>query len=140
MNAPVEDQPDIYSGNYARAIAQLGDMVEVRVGHLTQQLPIFVRMIDKDTKWGFDNGLATLLTTMFQMNLNGYPFVLPDMVGGNAYNGDRLTKELLIRWLQANTFMPTIQFSIAPFDFDNEVFLILVHFLLSYKPTKIIRV
>lgn len=55
------------------------------------------------------------------MNLVGYPFVLPDMVGGNQYNNEKTTKELFIRWLQANTFMPAIQFSVLPWDFDTEV-------------------
>lgn len=121
LNASRGDQPNAFSSAYVRAVAQFGNMIEVRSGHRTQDLPIFVRMLDKDSKWTFDNGLPTLLTTLLQMNLNGYTFVLPDMVGGNAYNTDVVTKELFIRWLQATTFMPAIQFSAAPWDFDNEV-------------------
>ncbi|XP_054278064.1 myogenesis-regulating glycosidase-like [Macrosteles quadrilineatus] len=120
LNSDPEDQPNSYSSAYTRTVAQFGDLTEVRVGHGTQDLPIFVRMLDKDSKWTFENGLPTLLTTLFQLNLNGYTLVLPDMVGGNGYGQDVVTKELLIRWLQANTFMPAIQFSIAPFDFDEE--------------------
>lgn len=82
---------------------------------------MFVRMLDKDSKWSFENGLETLITTLLVMNIQGYPWVLPDMVGGNAYDYDVVDKELFIRWLQANTFMPSIQFSIAPWDFDYEV-------------------
>lgn len=33
----------------------------------TQDLPIFVRMIDKDTYWTFENGLPTLITTLLQV-------------------------------------------------------------------------
>jgi len=55
------------------------------------------------------------------MNLAGYPFVLPDMIGGNSYNNDVITKELFIRWMQATIFMPTMQFSKPPWDFDEEV-------------------
>lgn len=54
--------------------------------------------------------------------MNGYPFVLPDMIGGNVYNGDILTKELYIRWLQATVFMPSLQFSKSPWEFDREVY------------------
>lgn len=50
----------------------------------------------------------------------GYPFVLPDMVGGNAY-GISPSKELFVRWAQANAFMPAIQFSILPWNYDDEV-------------------
>lgn len=55
------------------------------------------------------------------MNINGYPFVLPDMIGGNVYGSDKVSKELFIRWLEANVFMPSVQFSVVPWDFDNEV-------------------
>jgi hypothetical protein len=78
-------------------------------------------MTDKDTYWTFENGLPTLVTTLLQMNMNGYPLVLPDMIGGNGYN-EPPSKELFIRWLQANVFMPSMQFSYVPWDFDNEVF------------------
>lgn len=40
------------------------------------------------------------------------------MVGGNGYYGAP-DSELFIRWLQANTFMPSIQFSYVPWDFEN---------------------
>lgn len=49
----------------------------------------------------------------------GYPFVLPDMIGGNGYDST-VTKELFIRWLQANVFMPSLQYSYVPWDFDDE--------------------
>ena len=46
--------------------------------------------------------------------------MLPDMIGGNGYADDPLdqsqipSKEMFIRWLQANIFMPAIQFSFVP--------------------------
>ena len=43
--------PDDYSSGYARMASQLGSMIEVRVGSRTQDLPIFVRMLDKDSTW-----------------------------------------------------------------------------------------
>lgn len=103
-----------------KTCAQFGDLIEVRSAYKSQDLPIFVRIVDKDTRWGFENGLRTLITTLLQMNLAGYPLVLPDMVGGNLYDGDSITGELFIRWLQANTFMPSVQFSLVPWDFKEE--------------------
>lgn len=83
-------------------------------------------MVDRDSIWGLNNGLPTIITTTIQMNLNGYTLVLPDMIGGNGYNldheqADLPSKELFIRWVQANTFLPAMQFSFAPWNFDNEV-------------------
>lgn len=133
--------PKFYSGSleyphkilkdYVKTCAKLGDLVEVRSAQATQTLPIFVRMIDKDTEWSDANGLRSLITTLLQMNMVGYPFVLPDMIGGNGYNGVRPDAEIFIRWLQANTFMPSIQFSYVPWDFPEtpEVFLTFHKFL-----------
>ena len=94
--------------------------LEVRVGVRTQRLPVFVRMMDKESRWGDDNGLATLIPHVLTFGLLGYPFALPDMVGGNAYHGlpDR---ELYVRWLEANVLMPAIQLSIPPWHYDEEV-------------------
>lgn len=60
------------------------------------------------------------------MNLNGYVMVLPDMVGGNGYGKTETDSnppdaELYIRWLAVNVFMPTIQFSYCPWQYDDEV-------------------
>ena len=56
----------------------LGSMIEVRVGSKTQDLPIFVRMLDKDSKWTIEeNGLKSVLTSALVMSILGYPFVLP---------------------------------------------------------------
>jgi hypothetical protein len=46
--------PDEYSIGYARMASRLGKMIEVRTGCQTQDLPIFVRMLDKDSKWVCD--------------------------------------------------------------------------------------
>ena len=51
----------------------------------------------------------------------GYPFILPDMIGGNVYNNEDLpSEELFIRWMQLNAFMPAMQFSISPWQYDDE--------------------
>ncbi|XP_048484586.1 myogenesis-regulating glycosidase isoform X1 [Plutella xylostella] len=119
QNGDIELHPGHIVQTYVRAVAKFGPMIEVRTGMRTQDLPVFVRMVDKDTYWGFNNGLATLVTTLLSMNLNGYTLVLPDMIGGNGYN-EAPSKELFIRWLQANVFMPTLQYSFVPWDHDDE--------------------
>ena len=49
-------------------------------------MPIFTRLMDKDSHWGRDNGLRSLIPSVLFYGIVGYPFVLPDMIGGNAYN------------------------------------------------------
>lgn len=119
--------PSSLTRAYIHTVAQFGDMVEVRAGQGTQDLPIFIRMIDKDSRWDWNNGLPTLITTLLQLNIAGYPLVLPDMIGGNGYEGAP-DKELFIRWLAANVFMPSLQFSYVPWDYDAQTITISQNF------------
>jgi len=52
--------------------AKLGPMIEIRVGCRTQDLPVFVRMIDRDSKWGMDNGLKSVITATLAFSVMGY--------------------------------------------------------------------
>ena len=84
--------PDFYGQIYAQAATRtVGNGLEVRIGLHTQELPIFVRMLDKDSVVGYDNGLQTLIPTALTFGLLGYPFILPDMIGGNAYRNGSAT-------------------------------------------------
>ncbi|ODM99332.1 hypothetical protein Ocin01_07359 [Orchesella cincta] len=113
--------PNVYSTKYVETCAKFGGLVETRVAHQTQKHGVFVRMLDKDSRWGHDNGLRSLIPTLLQFGIVGYPFVLPDMIGGNAYGGGVPSKQLYIRWMQANILFPAVQFSIVPWTFDDEV-------------------
>lgn len=115
-----------FAANYDNESQADGSRAEVRVGHFTQDLPIMVRMTDRDTRWGLDNGLHSVIITALSMGLMGYPFVLPDVIGGNNYvNGDLDAVgaiddvELYIRWMQLVTFLPSMQFSIPPWDLEE---------------------
>jgi alpha-glucosidase (family GH31 glycosyl hydrolase) len=78
-------------------------------------------MLDKDSNWDNTNGLKTLINTALTFGILGYPFILPDMIGGNAYSGMKPDRELFIRWLQSTSLMPAMQFSIVPWQYDEEV-------------------
>lgn len=39
------------------------------------------------------------------------------MIGGNGY-GEKPDGELIVRWAQANTFMPSMQFSYLPWEYN----------------------
>ena len=61
----------------------------------------------------------TMIPTAFLFSTIGYPFILPDMIGGNVYNNEGLpSSELFIRWMQLNAFLPSMQFSISPWQYE----------------------
>ncbi len=104
--------PNMYSDYYARwGLAHRG--VEMRSGYFAQNLPILFRQFDKASHFGFNNGLASVMTQILAMGIIGYPFVLPDMIGGNEYL-NKASEELYIRWVELNSFLPYMQFSIPP--------------------------
>lgn len=108
--------PNMYSDYYARW-GLLHKGVEMRSAYFSQNLPILFRQFDKASHWGFNNGLASVMTQILAMGIAGYPFVLPDMIGGNEYL-NKASEELFVRWIQLNTFLPYMQFSIPPFRED----------------------
>jgi alpha-glucosidase (family GH31 glycosyl hydrolase) len=112
--------PIEYCDNYNRETTAHFPWNETRVGIYSQKLGIVQRLIDKHSIWGPENGLAALIPEMIIVSMRGYPYAMPDMIGGNQYDGDRADKELLIRWAQASALMPLIQFSIGPWHFDEE--------------------
>lgn len=116
--------PNTYTAEWAKLGYEADPDVrcqELRVGHRTQHLPVMVRMMDKSSGWSHNNGLRSVIPHALTFSLLGYPFILPDMVGGNAYHLTYPDRELFIRWLQVNVFMPFIQFSICPWQYDNVV-------------------
>ncbi|RMF41401.1 MAG: glycoside hydrolase, partial [Anaerolineae bacterium] len=110
-----------YTRRYVEFVAQFAAQasppmpVEVRAAWNNQRLPLFVRLWDKSTVWGQDNGLQSVIPGLLHLGLTGYPFVLPDMIGGNAYRHEP-DAELLIRWTQLNALLPAMQFSLAPWE------------------------
>jgi alpha-glucosidase (family GH31 glycosyl hydrolase) len=108
--------PNEYTKIYVDAVAKHHRLTEVRSGWRNQAAPIFFRQWDKTTSWGLDNGLHSVLTGALAMSLAGYPFILPDMVGGNEYD-EKADADMMIRWTQLNALLPSMQFSLAPWDY-----------------------
>jgi alpha-glucosidase (family GH31 glycosyl hydrolase) len=111
--------PNEYTHRYVDFVSRHYRLTEVRAGWCNQRAPIFFRQWDKWSTWGLDNGLHSVLTGLLSLGLSGYPFILPDMIGGNAYDA-QADAELLVRWTQLNALLPAMQFSLAPWDFGDE--------------------
>jgi len=180
----VMEDPNEYCGHWARLAARFGGGGEVRCAHRSQDAGLWTREFDKDSRWSLQNGLRALVTSALQLGVLGYPFVLPDMVGGNAYSDEMTSssdagvaldsteqppvddtretrhtfsagasaggptalvppagatapsnasaqpasslfygtlppRELYVRWCFANALLPAVQFSIAPWQYDE---------------------
>lgn len=119
---PSPEQNGSFTTQYVEfAYSVFGSQVVVTVGNFSQHLPVMVRMSDKYSTWGSDNGLHSVLITTLSMGIMGYPFVLPAVIGGNsAYiNNSINAMELYVRWMQLVTFLPSMQFSVPPWDYEQ---------------------
>jgi len=112
--------PRHYADRYVQWVAQHWSWTEVRTGWRSQRHGLMFREWDKWSRWGIDNGLHSVLTQALTLSMIGYPFILPDMIGGNAYNEENPDCELLVRWTQLSALLPAMQFSIPPWQFGDE--------------------
>lgn len=116
MKSPAE-----YTRRWIQKIVPHFTIAEVRSGvRGCQNAPPMFRMFDKFSTWGLENGLASVLAALLTAGILGYPFCLPDYIAGNAYGEDVPDAELLIRWAQATSAMPAMQFSIPPWSMGDE--------------------
>ncbi|MGB9718415.1 MAG: glycoside hydrolase family 31 protein [Thermoproteota archaeon] len=112
--------PNQYTDEWLRYIFENHyDLAESRVGYLAQRFGIIAREGDKESSWGIDNGLYAAVTQALTLSMVGYPYIMPDMIGGNQYKY-RCGKELFIRWVEAASLMPVVEYSITPWTFDEE--------------------
>ena len=109
-----------YQDIYNRETAAHFAWQETRVGVYSQPLGVVQRLIDKNSVWGIENGLASVVPEAINVSLRGYSFLMPDMIGGNQYDNDKIDRELMIRWAQASALMPLMQFSRGAWHFDDE--------------------
>jgi alpha-glucosidase (family GH31 glycosyl hydrolase) len=112
--------PSQYADYYNREAVAYFPYSESRVGVLSQPTGIVQRLQDKQSSWSARNGLAAMIGQVFTVSLRGFFHVMPDIVGGNEYTREPISKELLVRWAQASALLPLIQYSKGPWHYDEE--------------------
>ena len=85
LNATEDEVPEVWTRNYMKLVASFGNGIECRCGRDTMEYPVIVRIIDRDSQWVADTGINSLVPAVLTIGLIGYPFVLPDMVGGDNF-------------------------------------------------------
>lgn len=110
--------PNYYTKYYVQMASNFS-LAEVRVGYKSQSFPIYIRLLDRISHWPTENGLKSVLTAVLTLSILGYPYIIPDMVGGNAYYYTP-NQELYVRWAQLSAFLPCVQFSLPPWSFGPQ--------------------
>ena len=96
---PLSD-PSTFTRRYTEMAIPFSERAELRVGYQSQNISCFFRIIDRDSVWGYELGLKSIIPTVLTISILGYQFVLPDMIGGNAYPNRTTGMVLHHIWLQ----------------------------------------
>ncbi|XP_035218734.1 myogenesis-regulating glycosidase-like isoform X2 [Stegodyphus dumicola] len=116
--------PDNFLSLYLRLASQTSTYLGVSVGFQSQHISAFVRLAPRTSTWDASTGLKSIIPAVLTLGLLGYPLVNPGSVGGDIFPSPNVTmpdKELYIRWLQLAAFMPVVQLSVPPGDYDLDV-------------------
>jgi len=101
------DTRNDYTLRYINWIAENYRFCEVRSGWKNQSCPVFFRLWDIWSTWGHDNGLRSIIPSTLSLSLAGYPFVFPDMIGGNAYF--HFPSNRVITWFVQRILVPMLE-------------------------------
>ncbi|GIY92344.1 myogenesis-regulating glycosidase [Caerostris extrusa] len=74
----------------------------------------------RTVSWDSLSGLGSVIPEVLTLGILGYPLVNPGSVGGDG-SGEIPSKELYLRWMELVVFLPIVQFTITPGDYDQEV-------------------
>ena len=96
-----------YTHLYIKWISENFSFCEVRSAWKNQASPIFFRLWDLWSVWGYDNGLRSIIPSTLSMSLVGYPFVFPDMIGGNAYF--TFPRNRFFNWIIQKFLVPLVE-------------------------------
>ena len=122
--------PGKFVTGFVTMIENLNEEVSVMqttCGYQSQKFPVYVQLAKKESRWDSANGLQSIIPAVLTLGIMGYPFVIPDIVGGSGYSvnisdtSEVPDKELYIRWLQVAIYMPVLKFSFTPWDLGKDV-------------------
>lgn len=116
-----------YTQKYAEFCGQFGGNGEMRAAFKQQaKYPGWTRFLDLTSSWAAGNGLRSIIPKALTFSITGYPWLMSDMIGGNQGGVDQVwevpERELFIRWAQLAMFLPTVQFSLTPWEPGYDAF------------------
>ncbi len=110
--------PELNPNDHTTYFAKIGlqfPLNEYRASWKMAGLPLAQRLRDKNHTW---EDLQKLIPDLMSQSLMGYAYTCPDMIGGGEYGSFEdlatIDEELVVRSAQVHTFMPMMQFSVAP--------------------------
>lgn len=127
------DNPDVYNTLLTSKLQSSLTLIGVSGAVGIPRPPAFLSLPPVNSSW---EGLKTTIVAALGYGVIGYPFIIPNPVGGDFLieNNDTRTLtyhsmpppplpdiELYIRWMQLATFLPVLRFTHLPSQYKSEV-------------------
>ncbi|XP_045192730.1 myogenesis-regulating glycosidase-like [Mercenaria mercenaria] len=132
-----------FSRRFASSISEKMDLtVFSNFASKSQKGALFIQLPGQLSSWGNTGGLKSLIPSVLTLGVLGYPFVIPNTIGGmgtlkviNESYTERIKpdRELYVRWMGIAAFMPCMMFSYPPWLYDEEVVTIAKQFTKQHK-------
>lgn len=116
--------PDHFIRTYLSHVKQVTHLMGTDIGFETENLPAYISLLPRTCTWDSNTGLRSIIPTVLTLSLMGYSVINPGSIGGDipdSLNGTLLDRDLYLRWMQLAIFMPVVQFSKHPGDYDEEM-------------------
>ena len=100
---------------YAKEAAEVFSTVFSESASQAQLSAVIIAIPPLPSTW---EGLQSVIPKILTLGLLGYPFALPEVIGGSTFSGAQAEQELYIRWLELSAFLPIMHFSVLPDSYD----------------------
>lgn len=128
--------PDEYQALFIQSIRNNAGINTLSVSSAIQvpKLPAFVSLSPIESSW---EGLQSIIPNLLTLGMNGFSCIMTGPIGGSykrqvdsttvsnsplsAYEANKPERNLYIRWLELTYFLPIIQYSYLPSDYDAGV-------------------
>lgn len=117
-----------------KAVKNLSRVLTIGTTSATKlpKLPTFVFLSPTASTW---SGIQSIIPNLLTLGIGGFPFISPGVIGGDFLSPSHESRsnktqieedvkperELYMRWLELAHFLPVVQFSHLPSDYDSEM-------------------
>lgn len=112
------DDPSEFTRDYIEMANSISVTVITRSAFENQGIPIVVRTYPKGNSWNTDNGFATVIPSIINLGLIGYPFMALDL---EEFSSEQMEKDLLLSYMQLSACLPVMQIPTNVVDYGQEV-------------------
>ena len=109
--------PSFMTSYYAQFAEQVGGGNYIlESGYKTQNIPAFIRI--QFDGHNMDQALKQLIPRILTLSIAGYQFTIPELINIELKNNN-MDSSYLIKWIQAITFMPSVEIPSHPLIFTD---------------------